>query len=122
MNEQQLAQRFQAAVEVEPPLGFDPDEVINRVVLRQRRRRLVLASASAVAKALAAHLPQIRFDPPVSGGTPPPTARCTPPTRWLATRTALWPSTAIQPAPGVTTLPVNQQRLTAMATDLRLTF
>src|SRR5690349_7993634 len=47
MNEQQLAHRFRSAVEAEPPLGFDPDDVIDRAVLRQRHGRRMLASAGA---------------------------------------------------------------------------
>src|SRR5690242_18668115 len=54
MNEQQLAQRFLSAVEAEPPLGFDPDEVIDRAGLRQGRGRLGLGSAAAAVAVMVA--------------------------------------------------------------------
>ncbi|WP_410637994.1 hypothetical protein [Amycolatopsis sp. lyj-346] len=55
MNEQILAHEFTAAVRTEPPLGFDPDEVVTRVARRRRNRRIVLlAAAGVVVAALAA--------------------------------------------------------------------
>jgi hypothetical protein len=55
MNEQILAHEFTAAVHTEPPLGFDPDEVVTRVARRRRNRRnVLLAAAGVVVAALAA--------------------------------------------------------------------
>jgi hypothetical protein len=45
--EQQLAERFRAAVDDEPPFELDPDELVDRL-LRSRRRRLGLATALGV--------------------------------------------------------------------------
>lgn len=47
MIEQQLTDRMRAAVLDEPPLGFDPDEVVG--LANRRRRQRVLASASVAA-------------------------------------------------------------------------
>lgn len=47
MIEQQVADRFQEAVADEPPLGFDPDDVIDRAIKRGRRRKVVWAVAAA---------------------------------------------------------------------------
>jgi hypothetical protein len=53
--EERIADRFRQAVLDEPPLGFDPDEVVDRARQRQRHRRAVGASALAtVGVALAA--------------------------------------------------------------------
>jgi hypothetical protein len=49
MIEQQVADRFQDAVANEPPLGFDPDDVIDRAIKRGRRRKVVWAVAAATA-------------------------------------------------------------------------
>ncbi|MEQ0561560.1 hypothetical protein ABJI51_25840 [Amycolatopsis sp. NEAU-NG30] len=54
MNEQTLAREFTAAVHPEPPLGFDPDEVVTRAGRRRRRRRNSLLTGAAVVAALAA--------------------------------------------------------------------
>ncbi|WP_410607274.1 hypothetical protein [Amycolatopsis sp. lyj-109] len=55
MDEQTLAREFTAAVRTEPPLGFDPDEVVTRVARRRHRRRTVLlAFAGVVVAAVAA--------------------------------------------------------------------
>ncbi len=45
MIEQRIADRFRTAVLDEPPLGFDPDEVVDRAKRRQRHRTAVGASA-----------------------------------------------------------------------------
>lgn len=47
MIEQQLSDRMRAAVLDEPPLGFDPDEVVGRA--HRRRRQRVMASISVAA-------------------------------------------------------------------------
>lgn len=47
MLEQQLTERFRAVVENEPPFELDPDELVDRL-LRRRRRRLGLATALGV--------------------------------------------------------------------------
>lgn len=47
MIEEHMAERFRMAVATEPPLGFDPDEVVTEARRRQRRRRAVAASALA---------------------------------------------------------------------------
>lgn len=47
MIEQQIEDRLRAAVADEPPLGFDPDELVDRAVRLRRRRRSVLASVGA---------------------------------------------------------------------------
>ena len=47
MIEQQVADRFRDAVTDEPPLGFDPDDVIDRAIKRTRRRRVVWGVAAA---------------------------------------------------------------------------
>jgi hypothetical protein len=53
--EQRIADRFRTAVLDEPPLGFDPDEVVDRAKRRQRHRRAIGASALAtIGVALAA--------------------------------------------------------------------
>jgi hypothetical protein len=45
--EQQLTERFRAVVDDEPPLAVDPDELVDRL-LRRRRRRLGVATALGV--------------------------------------------------------------------------
>lgn len=47
MLEQQLAERFRAAVDDEPPLALDPDELVDRL-LRTRRRGQGTATALGV--------------------------------------------------------------------------
>ncbi|HET9142163.1 hypothetical protein [Actinophytocola sp.] len=47
MIEERMADRFRAAVADEPPLGFDPDEVVSRAGRERRRRRAVAGSALA---------------------------------------------------------------------------
>ncbi len=54
MDEQMLAREFTAAVRTEPPLGFDPDEVVTRVARRRHRRRAVLLACAGVVVAAAA--------------------------------------------------------------------
>jgi hypothetical protein len=49
MIEQQLAERFRAAVADEPPLAFDPDETVDRAARGQRRRYAVIATAASTA-------------------------------------------------------------------------
>lgn len=52
MNEKQLAEKMSLAVLDEPPLGFDPDTVIDRLI--RRRRRTVLVASSGTAAVLVA--------------------------------------------------------------------
>ncbi|GAB3433155.1 hypothetical protein [Actinophytocola sediminis] len=47
MIEQQLAARMLAAVDHEPPLGFDPDEIAGRARRRRRQRGLALTAVAA---------------------------------------------------------------------------
>lgn len=47
MIEQRIADRFRSAVLDEPPLGFNPDDVVDRAKRRQRHRRAVMATALA---------------------------------------------------------------------------
>ncbi|MEU5257273.1 hypothetical protein [Amycolatopsis sp. NPDC021455] len=54
MDEQTLAREFTAAVRTEPPLGFDPDEVVTRVARRRHRRRAILLACAGVVVAAAA--------------------------------------------------------------------
>jgi hypothetical protein len=49
MNEEQLGDRFRAAVAEEPPLGFDPDDVVDRAVRTTRRRSAMIGAATAAA-------------------------------------------------------------------------
>ena len=48
MIEQHVADRMRAAVEGEPPLGFDPDEVIDQAIKQRRRRRVVTSVVLAM--------------------------------------------------------------------------
>lgn len=50
MLEQQLAERFRAVVDDEPPLALDPDELVDRL-RRTRRRRLGVAATLGVVMA-----------------------------------------------------------------------
>lgn len=47
MNEKQLTESMSLAVLDEPPLGFDPDTVIDRIIRRRRRNALVASSGTA---------------------------------------------------------------------------
>ncbi|MCP2253672.1 hypothetical protein LY13_002426 [Prauserella aidingensis] len=48
MNDEEMRERLRAAVADEPPLGFDPDEVVTRTGTRRRRRLQAGGSAVAV--------------------------------------------------------------------------
>jgi hypothetical protein len=52
--EQQLAERFHAVVGDEPPLAVDPDELVDRLFRRRRRRQAVGTALGVVAVAMAA--------------------------------------------------------------------
>jgi hypothetical protein len=52
--EQQLAERFRAVVGDEPPLGFDPDEFVDRLFRRRRRRQAIGTALAVVVVATAA--------------------------------------------------------------------
>ncbi|OXM71707.1 hypothetical protein [Amycolatopsis vastitatis] len=75
MDEQMLAREFTAAVRTEPPLGFDPDEVVTRVARRRHRRRAILLACAGVvvaAAAVAVALPGADVPaPPASPGVSP---------------------------------------------------
>jgi hypothetical protein len=80
MTEQQMTDRFREAVADEPPLGFDPDEVIDRAIKRGRRRTVVVAVAAAtcveaVAAWALASLPGGGSDQMAAGGGNPGPAR-----------------------------------------------
>jgi hypothetical protein len=47
MIEDRLAEKFHTAVAGEPPLGFDPDEVVTEAIRRRRRRQAAGATALA---------------------------------------------------------------------------
>jgi hypothetical protein len=51
--EKQLEDSMHAALAGEPPLGFDPDEVVDRAARRQRQRRSAFVTAGAAAAVLA---------------------------------------------------------------------
>ena len=75
MDEQTLAREFTAAVRTEPPLGFDPDEVVTRVARRRHRRRTILLACAGVVVAAAAVAvaipgPEVQA-PPASPAAPP---------------------------------------------------
>jgi len=53
VNEQQLARRMRAVLADEPPLGFDPDEVVEVIHRRRRQRLMAFASVSATAVVIA---------------------------------------------------------------------
>ena len=79
MDEQMLAREFTAAVRAEPPLGFDPDEVVTRVARRRHRRRTILLACAGVvvaAAAVAVALPGA--DVPVQPASPGVSPRITP--------------------------------------------
>jgi hypothetical protein len=86
MIEQQLAERFRAAVDDEPPLGFDPDEFVDRLFRRRRRRQALGSALGVVAVATAAVAGVTTFGnrdgdpaPPSYGVAAPPTVTSTPP-------------------------------------------
>jgi hypothetical protein len=55
MDEDFLTREFEAVLQDEPPLGFDPDDVVASAARRQRRRRMtLLAGGGVVAVAVAA--------------------------------------------------------------------
>ena len=53
MIEQQMSERMHDAVLDEPPLGFDPVDVVTRAATRQRRRRAMTATVAATVAAVA---------------------------------------------------------------------
>jgi hypothetical protein len=79
MDEQTLAREFTAAVRTEPPLGFDPDEVVTRVARRRHRRRAVLlACAGVVVVAAAAAVAIPGAEVPAQPAAPAVAPRITP--------------------------------------------
>src|SRR5215469_16984719 len=49
MDEHTLTREFDRAVRGEPPLGFDPDDVVTTAGRRQRRHRTTMLAAGGVA-------------------------------------------------------------------------
>ncbi|OLF16704.1 hypothetical protein [Actinophytocola xanthii] len=54
MIEERIAERMREAVSDEPPLGFDPDELVTEAAQRGRRRRAVALTAGGVTLVVAA--------------------------------------------------------------------
>lgn len=78
MIEERLADRMRAVLADEPPLGFDPDEVVDRAVrLRRGRRSTVAAAAAVLAIAVAAAVVTTRSEKGEVAVPPPrPDAPC----------------------------------------------
>jgi hypothetical protein len=66
MIEERIADRFRAAVADEPPLGFDPDDVVTKAA-RLRRRNRAVAGSALVTTGLAVAATVFATDP---GGVP----------------------------------------------------
>lgn len=103
MNEQTLTQEFERAVQDEPPLGFDPDQVVTRAGLRRHRRRVSMLAGggvAAVALLAAAAVPLLRGG---SSGSeqvgPAGSAPALAPAPAPSDSKALWPPAALAPAP-----------------------
>jgi hypothetical protein len=80
MNEEQLGDRFRAAVAEEPPLGFDPDDVVDRAERVTRRRSAMIGAATAAAVVVlgvVTVLQVFRVDSGVSGFGSAPTSKPT---------------------------------------------
>ncbi len=81
MIEERLADHFQAALANEPPLGFDPDDVVDRAARTHRRRTTVLAASAATATVALAAVTVLQVvrgdDGPVSGVAASPTTKPT---------------------------------------------
>ncbi|WP_009948787.1 hypothetical protein [Saccharopolyspora erythraea] len=56
MDPELLREGMRTAVADEPPLGFDPDDVVTEAARRQRRRRTTAAAVAAVVVATVAGL------------------------------------------------------------------
>lgn len=100
MDEQTLVAEFNLAVLDEPPLGFEPDEVVTRAALRHRRRRMTtLVSAGVAAVAAVAVAVPLTLGHPANGPTRLSTAA--PPASGPVTGAARWPTstTTRQPKP-----------------------
>jgi hypothetical protein len=79
MIEQQLAERFRAVVGDEPPLGFDPDELVDGILRRRRRRQAVGAALGVALIATTAVAGVAVFaDGAPRPATPPPTLSTAP--------------------------------------------
>jgi hypothetical protein len=100
MNEQTLVKEFDLAVRDEPPLGFDPDDVVTRAALRYRRRQVTtLVSVGVVAVAAAAVALPLTLGN--STGNSPQILTAQPAAPGPVGGTAQWPnsSTTRQPKP-----------------------
>jgi hypothetical protein len=99
MDEDFLTREFEAVLQDEPPLGFDPDDVVASAARRQRRRRMtLLAGGGVVAVAVAA----ICVPLAVTGGGATERIATAAPTRSAA---RMWPaSVPAQPALSTGTL------------------
>lgn len=100
MNEQTLAKELTRAVLDEPPLGFEPDEVVTRAALRHKRRRVstLVGFGVVVVAAAAVALPLTLGR---STGSPGHISTAGPPAPGRVTGIAQWPdsSTTRQPKP-----------------------
>lgn len=76
MIEQQLRDGMQAAVTKEPPLGFDPDQVVDSVKRTTHRRRTAFAAAAAVVAVAAGSVTAVGLLS--GGGRPAPVAPAVP--------------------------------------------
>jgi hypothetical protein len=100
MNEQTLVKEFSLAVRDEPPLGFEPDDVVTRAALRYRRRQVTtLVGFGVVAVAAAAIALPLTLGH--STGSPVQISTARPPAAGPASGTAHWPNstTTRQPKP-----------------------
>lgn len=70
MIEQQLRDGLQAAVTKEPPLGFDPDELVDDARRTAHRRRTALAAAAAAAIVAAGTIGAVAATGGLGSGTP----------------------------------------------------
>ena len=82
MIEQQVADRFREAVAGEPPLGFDPDDVVDRAIKQGRRRKVVWAVAAATCVEAAVVWAMSGIPGGSGGGSVAPAARKTPPSTY----------------------------------------
>lgn len=78
MIEEELQDRMRAAVADEPPLGFDPDELVDRA--SRRRRRSTLAAVGATGGVLTVAVAAVLFTGMPSEGTKVGTTVTTAPT------------------------------------------
>ncbi len=108
MDEQTLTHELTAAVHTEPPLGFDPDEVVTRTARRRRGRRNVLLAGAGVAVVALAATALPLSQPSVEAPVPPAVAPGTPP------GDRLWPPDGVQvPQPAEARLKTREPQIVA---------